>query len=773
MKRISSDQQNKSACAANRKLASKRGMTMAEMLITVAIIIILSAVTFISLISLQRLLALKQRDGVAKEIFICAQNHLTMAKGEGYRGLDVDDPAVTGTPVTAGGDIYYFVVNAGNLLHNEGNGSTSILDLMLPFGSIDETVRKGDNYIICYQLRTGKVTDVFYCTANSSPDRFNHAFDAANEYKNYIRGNADEERAGTRNNSWRKTYSYGEDDAAVMGWCDGTGVETLGNTTKPPVIKVRNGDKLIVEITRNNEGRKIKLLITGKTSKTKMALDVPDNENEYVLDDVTVPDKHFAKLNGPTMPSNSKFIPGEDISIVAVAYSNSALCNVAYSGKAVTNSLFQSISKYPEPSTSTDKIAYVSSIRHLENLDPRISNVNTVTVQSKKVTVTSAIQTGNLVWADPDGGDSFVGNTGGRVCKFTDTSAGAVNYFPVRNAQVRSYEGKKYTVKGIVTSSSGDAGMFEQAPFDLVKDLKLIDFTVTSDGSAGALAGTSSCIDVRNVVAYNSVDDDGDALYSTHLISGSTAGGLIGTVTGGTQDHTMSYCGAAMKVSGTGNAGGLIGSAAGGTNKTVTIDRCFSGGHTVDGKYTGKNTTGEEHGEYNVTSNGVAGGLIGSSSVTISNSYSTCSASGNTAGGFIGLKTGGTVNNCYATGLVSGNGNNAFVGSGGSGITNSYFYEIVNETEDGYKGSGASSGVSAIDSPTDGAGGNTYENFVGGYDSWKQADPYDTFLTSHYGGRYSLKTVTQLSSGNNDSKMFVDRHYGDWPAPELFFINYN
>ena len=66
------------------KTRSSRGMTMAEMLVTVAIIGILMGVGFIAVVNYQRSLAQLERDGVAKEIFIAAQNHLTMARGEGY-----------------------------------------------------------------------------------------------------------------------------------------------------------------------------------------------------------------------------------------------------------------------------------------------------------------------------------------------------------------------------------------------------------------------------------------------------------------------------------------------------------------------------------------------------------------------------------------------------------------------------------------------------------------------------------------------------------------
>ena len=70
-----------------RSKQNKRGFTMAEMLITVAIIAVLSGVIFIAVMRYRRGLAHLERDAVAKEIFIAAQNHLTLAESQGYLGI--------------------------------------------------------------------------------------------------------------------------------------------------------------------------------------------------------------------------------------------------------------------------------------------------------------------------------------------------------------------------------------------------------------------------------------------------------------------------------------------------------------------------------------------------------------------------------------------------------------------------------------------------------------------------------------------------------------
>ena len=227
-KQVKNRHRNNDINTAYSRLASKRGMTMAEMLITVAIIIILLGVVFISIIQLQRTLAQRERDSIARELFICAQNHLTMARGEGYLGLNVDNDAVIGE---ADGNIRYFVVNKGDKLSGSDNAA-SMLDLMLPFGSIDETVRMGGNYVICYELKTGTVTDVFYCSASGSPKKFNHDF-AAGEYTAQQSGctGALKDLTGDGKSGQRRTYN---DSGAVLGWYGGDDDLTKAKATKTP-----------------------------------------------------------------------------------------------------------------------------------------------------------------------------------------------------------------------------------------------------------------------------------------------------------------------------------------------------------------------------------------------------------------------------------------------------------------------------------------------------------------------------------------------------------
>ena len=800
------------------KVRSRRGMTMAEMMLTVAIIAILGGLITVSIIQFRLSLALTQRDAIAKEIFISAQNHLTMAKGEGYLGVtvgkDADDP-VYGIKQSDGTYIFVQGPNSQTITDNNEN----ILDQMLPFGAIDETVRKGGSYIIHYRPKTGKVLDVFYCSPGSEGYNYNlAASDFDGEGNNYAMNlvyttGADGKRTVNDQKSLRKHFKGNK----VLGWYGGDGLEDTPAVIKEPKLTVNNGEKLEVVVTNTNtftfakcsliikglssEGRKVIILKTDG-SDPRCQYDSDTKTYTYALDDVIKRSNnyngHFCNLTSDD--TSHKFIAGEDIEIQAVAYSNEVYSTVSYSPKVVENSLYQSIEKNRkqageehenDPDTYT---AFISSCRHLENLEESVSNTGAVegTVSSstsKVITLTAAAQTDDIEW-----------ETTLNVCDKDGTVPdGCTGYYPVSHETELIYDGLRHSVKGITTSGYVDAGMFGNVTSGGIKNLRLINFSVTGTTDSGALAGKTNNTNIRNVVAFHE-----NTTAAGKTIKGGTAGGLIGDMEGG----TLRYSAAAMYVggknTGTTTAGGLIGKTAAG----ASVKACYSGGHTKNGMYEDKDS------KYNVYSTSIAGGLVGDAgNATFKYCYSTCSVRGGTAantGGFIGTSsaTGKFIEQSYSTGLVRATGkdeekySNAFIGSKASGgsVDDCWFYEIVNEytvsSSVKYKGSG-------IEPPAEGEepeivsideDADEYQAFVNAQTTWNQARPYDTYLQKHYKNNndyaYNLMTVTQLMdnsgdegvrvkdttpafNGNSLTGYFVNTHYGDWPVPEMFLLNSN
>ena len=813
------------------KKNNQRGFTMAEMLIVVAIIGVLAGVSFIAVQNHQRSMAQSERDTIAKEIYFAAQNHLTMAESQGYLTGTVDggittafygaeetatDSAKTGVTVNANtGKIYYAVVNGGTSFAN-----TSILDLMLPFGSIDETVRGGGNYIIRYQANPAIVLDVFYCSKSGQPDKFNHTI-AESEYSTFL---------GYRYNVPSSGY--------VVGWYGGAGIGEAGSYLKTPSVEVTNAEKLTVKVTDLNKGdanASIKLVVKSLTSDAKAAfilnganrddrvsentIGVPSDRSEYVitLDDITMHNTvgkgwHFADLNETSLRSQyvdvtGTFKPGENIVVEAVSYSNSSLTNIAYSNEITTNSLYADLIEVAEETTKDENTgvetivtpksvtAVINNIRHLENLDKSLSGWD--------VELTDAKQVVDLDWSD------FVSKIGlgtVSVCKKGDTTKGAKTdcYLPVSNTSALTYDGNNLKITNIVVDTTAAAsnpseepttstmitieagGVFGALTGGEVKNLELVDTSVTLiTGNAGALAGTLSGTTITNVIARNSTDATNVNVSST---SGSV-GGLIGTIAGTT---SVSKSAAALVVeSENGDAGGLIGT----STSTGIIESSYSGGHTHDGTYYKVDDAGEKTEDYNVTATANAGGLIGSAgSTTITNCYSTCSVTGATAGGFVG-KAGGTLSGSYCTGLVGGTNKGAFAGElASTGRTSgcSYF-EIINEQLDntGYPYLWAlgnaptdETSVAKIDESA-----NSYNTFVGAPANWREAEVYDDNGRNYYTVQktkadgttepvkmYYLGTnvynggINVTSTGSTPVD-FVATHYGDWPAPEIFVIN--
>ena len=737
----------------NRKV---RGFTLAEVLIVVALVGVLSGVAFIAVWNHLRSMAQLERDAIAKEIYVAAQNHLTTAKSQGYLNLKTTEYGIPGTSVgdqdpQSGKIVSYYLLAPNN---------QTIYDLMLPFGAVDETVLARGSYIIRYQPTSASVLDVFYCERSG---RFAHTF-LETEYQPLVDNYRDVDKEGKTVDNKSARRNYGTDNA-VIGWYGGENAVAVGERLNVPSIEIINAERLQVKVTDNNSDKSyasLKLIIEGVESTAKKAfalsdiggrvVDKTDSTYTITLDEITNSETlfHFCDLKADTTEA---FIPGENIKVYAVAYSNSTLTNIAKSIESTTNSLFGYDPK------AYQEIAQISNIRHLENLDYRISHVAIESGTTKK-----AVQTTDLIWKKKDPTESGLENPDGFVDiagKGEGLGAGIIRIHPVDSGPISEncfypvcagtpesqhfieYDGNNHSISNVTVNYSGDTGIFGTLNGSSVSNLLVLDSTMkSSSGNAGGLIGSMSGTTVERCAAN-------------------------GTVTGGTA------------------AGGLIGLADGGS----TVTACYSAGHT-DGEnasyYTGGTVTYGTDGKptngiYNIEATGTAGGLIGvAGSTTIKSSYSTCSAAGATVGGLIGSGS-GAVTSCYATGLVKGVGDEAkegaFAGTyTGSSISDSHYYMIINERKTEENGNTPFSYLDPLGVGTPSGGllaldrdAEEYEKFVGS--DWSDAVPNDDSLVTYYQGTYPLRTVSQLGATVSGEDHFINTHYGDWPAPEIFVIN--
>ena len=857
-----------SAMRVNNKEGRKwhtAGFTMAELLIVVAIIGVLAGVSFIAVQTHQKSMTQLQYDAIAKEIFVAAQNHLTLAKSENYRqvsdlsknlDLKIDGKDFFGADgnATADGDtadIRYF--------YSDDDNASTAFEQIMPFGAVELVT--GGRYIIRYQPIAARVLDVFYWTYGDDSEL------DGDSYANLV---------GDGSNTDKHANYTG---SGLLGWFGGEGIVETGVYLNAPEIEVKNEEILLVTVKDTNIVRAtdatadavnavkplLKLMVTGSRSRAIVAIPLDSNITTFikngdrveydndkdtytiVLDDVTSKKLHFSDLKEKdttkfptnTLYNDETFIPGENIIIQAVAYSNTSLTSVAYSGKWTTNSLFGEVKEKVMPTNDvirdTEEPVKISNIRHLANLNDSLSDLaysdayfgNTI----------EAVQTVDLYWnqdVDEDEDDESVDDededsapkdfvskinilkgTTGAVNIYNGSNATKDNCFlPVSTKYKLTYDGQSevtvkettgsgenvqttdktivenHSIEGVTVDHNADAGLFGKIAVNgsKITNLKLIDFSIaTTSGNAGALAGTLTDTTVENVVAYHSSGNEAKKIATK---SGS-AGGLIGSIAGTT---SVSKSAAALVVeSENGDAGGLIGT----STSTGKVESSYSGGHTHDGTYYKVDDTGAKTEDYNVTATANAGGLIGNAGTTdIINCYSTCSATGATAGGFVG-KAGGTLSGSYCTGLVGGTNKGAFAGelsTGGSTPGCSYF-EIINEQLDNTdypylwalgNDHDDETSVGKID---DEESVDTYNNFVGSPASWREAEVYDdngrNYYTvqktkadgttepvkMYYLGTNVYNAGINVTSTNSTPADFVATHHGDWPAPEIFVIN--
>ena len=194
-----------------RSSRKKLGFTLAETLITVGIVIVLLAVVAVAVFVYLRNMTKVEYDGYAKEIFVAAQNHLTIADSQGYlgrSGYGTREPVIPGVADTGDG-VWYFTVIPGK---DDVRDSSSVLNLMLPVASVDESVRLGGQYVIRYHRDSAQVLDVFYWTDSDS--RYAHTYSDA-DYASFLANREDRDAL--------KTYGA---ERSVIGYYGG--VEARG-----------------------------------------------------------------------------------------------------------------------------------------------------------------------------------------------------------------------------------------------------------------------------------------------------------------------------------------------------------------------------------------------------------------------------------------------------------------------------------------------------------------------------------------------------------------
>ena len=193
--------------AQRKRISGRKGFTLAELLVVVAIILILAGFGFVAVNRYQKRLKRVEMDNVAREIFVAAQNHLTASRAAGFwdgyvaqmeknaSSGSTDFGSALGKPLREDGagqdtsdnetgakennqakrahDVYTANQdnrNAKPSSETSGASSDNVLKILLPYAAVDETLLTDGKYYVRYDAATASVLDVYYTDKVTIPN---------------------------------------------------------------------------------------------------------------------------------------------------------------------------------------------------------------------------------------------------------------------------------------------------------------------------------------------------------------------------------------------------------------------------------------------------------------------------------------------------------------------------------------------------------------------------------------------------------------------------
>ena len=696
------------------KQKRRAAFTLAEFLTVIAIVGILASLSFVAVIHYQRKLRRLEMDQTAKEIFLAAQNHLTLevssgtiprllhmeAQGEfsddqkqAKLGISVDNTVLAEEKEENIYGVLYVPEkqagqpeseqeeSGGEMALASANVTEEIRQRLLPFGSIDETVRADGSYLIFYDPEAGLVREVWYSD--------HYQFVQTDIGSEALLAAASD--AGKRERFTGANSNY-KDQKLPIGYYASGNLEVPElpvEEFEAPTVKLVNDDILYAEIEDPNKNEhSLSLFVKGEKSGTTGYIEInppgtgrsarvakvsgasgnSDGTYQVILDDIAAPAGtgtstgfKFMDFNQPTQTDMTfqqdergfaSFIPGENIFVYAQVFNNEALSQVKTSNIESGSSLFASI--------STDRSAEIGSFRHLENLDERVSGWDPDQLYTGAVTTSktvTAMQNSDLTWkageniADESGycghvaklhtafGSNFLNQNAETISiayRVTDqTNADRTNptaqtytteagsYLPLSLPYPLDYQGNTYRIDGLQVGKTAGSSI------------------TAVDGTGGLFGTVTQDMSVKNLLICQPV-----------VRTKASAGALIGAVTPGTDSRGTTNL-ATVKIKNvqieypqvqaeqTGaSAGALVGTFEG---VTLTVQDALAENHFRDklGSSTEKaaDLELEEESKYRIRAlKGTAGGLIGTAKgkISLTDSAAALYVEGMYAGGLVG-----------------------------------------------------------------------------------------------------------------------------------------
>lgn len=598
----------------------KKGYTLAEVLATVAILLILMAIAVPAIFSIRKNLRQKALDNKAELIYTAVQNNLVKLQSNGNSSLyDREKTANvmgrTPSDATKEQKLYY-------ALSSEKADTERAASVLVTTDTVDGELY--NNYwVVEYNPESASVYAVFYSESDSIKPYDPNVYDSFRYKDNRL------------------------SDGARIGYYGGDALDGSNTAVLAPKITVTNEEKLVATITcmrqgqdnkplsfdvvlSDDEGHELNLKYKPVGDKLVHAADdlhladtskLDDNEKSSIvgrsytlkitLDDLSEEKLRFASLYGKNnlniKDANRQLTAGTALHIKVTVRSANHKIDGLFT-EYDTNSLFA------DQSTSNQAVVYYG--RHLQNLDQASGIAEGITEAVVKNPVHFEKQE-----------DKEEGDTSSWYSCYGDKA-----FTPITNTYLKKFSGERTAIIYHLTVKEGvkiagterkGAGMFAVLKDSMtVENLRLAGTTIAITGegkekvSVGAIAGeTTGSAKITNCEVYLDTEDIEGKNENDVWISGAgIQGGLIG--------HTNSVAE---------------------SGSSVTIVNSFAA-TVMDGRENG--TTGDLI--------GTVGGLIGQAdcAVNIKNCYADSYLTGDVTGGLIGSVNSGSVNveYCYTAG---------------------------------------------------------------------------------------------------------------------------
>ena len=691
------------------KWNNTNGFTLLEMMVTVVVIVVLSALAMIPISKMQKDIRQTELDSRAEMIFTAVQNRMTRLQAAGQSDVYESDregvKELTSDSVSAEDNEQRTLVYVTSDSKDTPDSAAAWL--------YPETEAEAElwnaNWVVEYDAKGGSVYAVFYSKESLSA---------------YSAEQLDNLRSRPRR----------LENGAVVGYYGGDSVGAADTDSLRLTVEVIDQEKLLVRAVCKSVGRMrptfratvsdesghtAEFEIKGTAGAAGSADKIDVNGKTYtvtlVLDDLS---------EGKRFGEQDRFkdlVPGENLTVKIRADVPDNLILGAEETVSNINSLFAEVRE-----NGTGRTAVIKYGRHLQNLELEKSGLKKEKDQKK--IITAAVQERDI---------SF-GASSSWAHEYDDRK-----FTPIENAQLKSYDSTNGTYHPAIYDltvnttgdTTGDAGLFKTFAGEL-KNIRLVDAKITGKGTVGGLVGKltgETTIDGCQVYLKNVKKGlDKDKIFDEHTrIGGTVAGGLVGSTAGKTLTIQKSL--AATVIRGGAYAGGLIGNGEG------TL--------TVEGSYA----------DCYISSNGKTGGLIGQRDVAtaplkITDCYTAGFLEGKETAGLVVCDLSGNIlRNVYSAcatlkgeSLTYGTAHKTSGTSGNDNITNVYY---LSETKDEKDTIGDRKSYQELSAP------NAVTDLLSADFTKQNGDTHAYNLMSGLGlSQYSYPRLANLP------------HYGDWQA---------